>query len=189
MSAFGNSNWLACHDCGCAQPVIPEHTASLDEILAEAIEAYGQFVSGHSMHRTALLQRVGSDVHSDRPLWDPMAALSFEVTDGTHTYVVTSERRSIDEPRVYRFTPGRLLVARSEVAIDDRDLRRGLDLEFYPHALRPTKLDRFVSVLHEAISHITADSLEITFDVADDPAVSVARMPDAIYSEISERCA
>ena len=67
-------------------------------------------------------------------------------------------------------------------------MRRGLDREFYPQALRPTKLDRFISVLHDVVRHIPPAELEIAFDLADDPAVSIARMPNETYEELLARC-
>jgi hypothetical protein len=80
-------------------------------------------------------------------------------------------------------------VTNSEVLIDHRDLRRGLDLTFYPRALRLTKLDRFVSVVRDVVSQLNPNQLTIAFDDAEDPAVSVARMPDETYQELLARCA
>jgi hypothetical protein len=76
----------------------------------------------------------------------------------------------------------------SEVHIDPTDLRRALDRQFYPHVLRPTKLERFLSAVREVISQIDPDELAIAFDSADDPTVSFARMPETIYNTLVARC-
>jgi hypothetical protein len=76
-------------------------------------------------------------------------------------------------------------VANSEIQIDARDLRRGLS---YQHALPPMKIDRFLSAVNELISQIDPDELVTAFDDADDPAVSIADMPDGIYNELLARC-
>ena len=75
------------------------------------------------------------------------------------------------------------------ILVDDEDLRRGLDWEFYPHALRPGKLDRFVLVVREIVGRFNPEGLPIAFDDADDPMVSIARMPDRSYQELLARCA
>jgi hypothetical protein len=49
-------------------------------------------------------------------------------------------------------------------------------------------LDRFISVVHDIVSHIPPNDLEIAFDDADDPAVSIARMPTESYQELLTRC-
>jgi hypothetical protein len=75
------------------------------------------------------------------------------------------------------------------VQIDPHDLRRGLDLQFNPQTLRPFKVDRFLAAVHEVINQIDADDLEIAFDDADDPSVSIACMPNATYDDLLARCA
>jgi hypothetical protein len=178
--------FLACQDCGVLQPVVLLEPAQQDR-ATDSSENDG-FIAGHATHYTTLLVRQTPETASDRPLWDPLATLTFQATDGEQPYIVTARRESIEEPRVYHFMPGILEARNSEVVVDDRDLRRALDLQFFPHALRPTKVERFISVVHEVVRHIPPDNLEIAFDVADDPAVSVARMPSESYQELLMRC-
>jgi hypothetical protein len=180
--------FVACRDCNELRPVIDHSLAHSDAAEAESLNAYDEFLARHHAHHIACLWRSGSELHADRALWDPMATLTFEVTDGDQSYVVSATRRSIDDEREYRFTTGVLEVGNSEVHIDPSDLRRGLDRQFYPHALRPTKLDRFLSAVHEVITHIDANELAIAFDAADDPAVSIACMPEDTFNELLARC-
>jgi len=189
MALQDTLHFVACHDCAELHPVASPSAAFFDDDNEDGTDAYTEFLVKHRAHRVACLGRSGSEVRADRPLWDPMAILMFEVSDGERSYVVTASRRSIEDERVYRFTTGVLAVGSSEVQIDPRDLRRGLDLQFYPHALRPTKLERFLSVVHEAIHQIDPDHLEIAFDAADDPDVCIAGLPDGAYDEIRTRCA
>jgi len=189
MALQDTRHFVACHDCAELHPVVGPGAALFDDTSGQGMDAYTEFLAKHRTHRVACLWRSGSEVRADRPLWDPMAILMFEVSDGDRSYVVTASRRSIEDERVYRFTTGALEVGSSDVQIDPRGVHRGLDLQFYPHALRPTKIDRFLSVVHEAIHQIDPDHLEIAFDAADDPAVCIAGMPDGIYNEILARCA
>ena len=174
----------ACHDCGELHPLVDTGAAFLDD--ADTVDPYKEFLVRHQTHHIVSFQRRGSECRADRPLWDPMATLTFEVTDGDRAYVVSATRRSIEDERVYRFVLGVLdEVATSEVEVDARDVRRGLS---YPHALPPMKVDRFLSAVNELISQIDPDELVTAFDDADDPAVSVAGMPDGIYNNILARC-
>lgn len=187
MGLHDTLHFLACRDCGELCPLLDPGGALLGN--AEGDNLYDQFFAKHHAHQVACLWRSGSQLHSSRPVWDPMATLTFEVSDGDRSYVVSAGRASIEDERVYRFAPGALDVGNSEVQIDPNDLRRGLDLKFYPHALRPTKIDRLLSVVHEVINQIDPDQLEIAFDAADDPDVSIASMPDGTYNELLARCA
>jgi hypothetical protein len=179
-------NFIACRDCGFLQPVAAG-TETLYE-PDERFEAMHEFIVIHAGHRVAELRREKPALTADRPLWDPMATIRFEVTDGSGSFVVTCSRDSIDEPRTYRFCPGTLELQRHEVAIDDADLRRGLDLEFHPHAVRPTKLDRFISILHDAVRDLEPEELDVCYDAPDDPSVSIARMPEATFRAVYAAC-
>jgi len=189
MSLHDTPNFLACRDCGELYPLLSPNAFLGDDPDAEDADAYRAFLITHHTHHLACLWRRDTEVRADRPLWDPMATVMFEVTDGDRSYVVRATRQSIEEERSYHFVPGELEVGNAEVHIDSRDVRRGLDLRFYPHALRPAKIDRFLSVVHELITKIDPDQLVIAFDSADDPDESIACMPERIYNELLRRCA
>jgi hypothetical protein len=181
--------WLiACRDCGVLQLVPCVRSTGTDDAAEASLEAYRQFFTQHHAHDLTWFARHEDQLASDRPLWDPMATVTFEVTDGQRTYVATGSRTALDEPRVYGFAPGTLESASAAILVDDTDLRRGLDLEFYPRALRLAKLDRFVLAVREVVSHLNPEQLPIAFDDADDPMVSIARMPDQSYQELLVRC-
>lgn len=176
---------IACRDCGLLQPVT---AATGGDAAAALFEAYHEFLGEHDGHEITWLTRVGCEVGCDRPLWDPMGTVTFTVTDGEHNYLATGTRTALDEPRLYRFAPGALSATATEILIDDRDLRRGLDLEFYPQALRLTKLERFLVAVREVVDQLNPEELPIAFDDAEDPAVSIARMPEQSYQELLLRC-
>jgi hypothetical protein len=184
---FAPTTFLACRSCGVVLPVRPP------ERFAESIDELGclcdRFSSAHRPHGLIGLLRCTSEVRADRGLWDPMATIRFEATDGRETFVVTSLRQSIDEPRQYHLTSGSLPVTSQEISIADGDVRRGLDMEFQPHAIRPTKVERFISALHEAVRSVRPQELSICYDLPDDPALSVAPMPDAAFESVVAACA
>ncbi len=187
--AMFREDLLACRDCQLLQPAVDDSPTHRDELTQDAVDAQNEFIARHAAHHLARFRRHGSESHADRPLWDPMATITFEVTDGDRIYVATCARQSIDAPRVYRFAPGSLEVHNAEVSVDVGDLRRGLDLQFYPHAIRPTKVERLVAILCDLVGHVAPDELQIAFDTSEDPAVSIARMPDTVYETLVACCA
>jgi hypothetical protein len=189
MSLYDNDNFLACRDCGVLQPEIGYSAGWTDGAVEDAVDAYDEFLASHRAHRTARFRRHGAETHADRPLWDPMARIAFEVSDGGDPYTVRSERQAIDQPRVYHFTRGALPPTSVQTTIDAAELCRGLDLAFHPHALRPSKAERLITVMQDLVSQIAPEDVEVAFDVADDPACSIARMPDATYTALHDRCA
>lgn len=180
---------LACHDCGVLQPVVRCPLDARDDADVARLEAYTEFIAAHAGHRLAPLRRHGTELCADHPVWDPAATLTFEATDGEATYLVRASRPSIEAARVYRFAPGRLVLDHAEVRVDAPDLQRALDACFYPHVLRATQLDRFLSAVHEVVGRIDPDALEIAWDAADDPAVSIAPMPDDSFQQLLARSA
>jgi len=189
MSEEADKSWLGCRLCGVAV-VLPASetqrttTADIDDDLV------ADFLAAHSGHQVTHLHRADdSHIVASGPLWDPMTTVSLQVTDNRNCFVLTSERRSIEEPRRYRFQPGSLAPLPPLVNIDSRDLRRGLDLEFYPHALRRSLVDRFVSVVLELVRRLDPDELDIAFDDANDPSVSIARLPAHAYASLRARSA
>jgi hypothetical protein len=186
---YPHSRFVGCTECCVLHPVVHESTSLSGDARQAAAEGFNEFVAAHMSHGMTTLERQGNATRSDGPLWDPLASLTFHVTDGSQTFVVSATRGSIDEPRQYRFTPGRLAATPPRVTVEDDHVRRGLDRQFFPHAVRPSKIERFVGILRDVVSQIDADGLEIAFDDADDPAVSIARMPDDHYEELVTRCA
>jgi hypothetical protein len=186
---FPHRSFLSCHDCGVLHPAVHRSGLLTGEAEQAALEAFQEFATAHSAHATTLLQRSGHPTGSTGPLWDPLAPLTFEVTDGLTTFVVQADRVSIDEPRRYRFSPGRLALNAATVSIDDAAVRAGLDHAWFPHALRLSTIERFVELLREIIAGIDAEGLDIAFDDADDPSVSIAAVPPAACESLLAGCA
>src|SRR5690606_14839467 len=93
-------------------------------------------------------------------------------------------RDSIDLPRRFCFAPGRLVVAPGSVEIDEADVRRALDLELQPHALRASQIDALLTVLHASLDGLAAEELEIAFEDVDDPEVSIAPLPEQAFQRV-----
>lgn len=176
--------FLACHDCGTLVPADISERNDLNGAAQELALGLEEFVVEHGSHTLVELRRTEADSLSAGPLWDPMAAVHFELTDGARRYVARAWRARIDDPRRYELTPNMLQVVASQVDVDERDVRRSLDLQFFPYAVRPTKVDEFVAALHHALHEVETEDLEISFVDAQDPAVSIARMPEQTFQQL-----
>jgi len=184
-----DTRYLACQRCHRLQPLAAVAAHADDEAAAAAAEALHEFRTEHEGHPLTQVWRDGAALHATGPVWDPMSVMTFAVTDGRASYLVTVERPSIDEPRIYRLVPGELAATPATVSIEHGHLLRGLDRELFPYALRPSKLDRFLGAVRAVLERIDVDELDVAFDDADDPAVSIARLPDVQYAELVESCA
>jgi len=185
---YPHTRFIGCQECQVLHPILHDSGRLSGDAQEAAADAFDEFLTAHTAHALIELQRQGSATTSSGPVWDPLARLCFEVSDGQQNLLVTAQRTAIDEPREYRFVSGRLASSAAVVTIEDSNVRRGLDRQFFPHAVRPSKIDSFVGMLREVVSQIDADALEIAFDDAEDPAVSIARFPDESYDEVVTRC-
>ncbi|MGH3054354.1 MAG: hypothetical protein ACRDL7_05190, partial [Gaiellaceae bacterium] len=94
MGLHDTLHFLACRDCGELYPLLNLGGALLGD--AEGDDIYMEFRNKHRTHQLACLWRSGSELRADRPVWDPMATLTFEVNDGDRCYVVSANRTSIE---------------------------------------------------------------------------------------------
>jgi hypothetical protein len=185
MSTFPrHSRFLACHDCGTLVPADIAERTDFNGAAQELALGLQEFVVEHASHSLSELRRTEAESVSNGPLWDPLAPIQIELTDGEQCYVASGRRACIDEARRYEFRLSTLRIVSCQVDIDERDIRRGLDLEFFPHAVRPTKVDEFVDALHNALREVETEDLEIAFVDAQDPAVSIARMPEPTFQRL-----
>ncbi len=173
--------FLACRTCLRLERVLPR-------LLVPDDEGDEPFAARHAGHRLEPLTRLGDAFLSDRPAWDPLATTYFEVTNGSEVLIVRSGRRSIEEPVERVLLPGRLRLERVSVEFETELIQRALDAHFFPHALRPGKVERFLSILDDLCRRIDAVELEVVFDSADEPHVHYARLPRHLREELRARC-
>jgi hypothetical protein len=184
MGDLQHRRFLACQECGTLIPADPSAADLPDDVAIEAVATIEEFVAAHGTHTLCELRRTAADSLLDRPFWDPMATVHIELTDGERTYVAKAHRRSVEDPRQFDLEPFSMGAVETKVDVDDDHVRRGLDLKFFPHAIRPTKIEDFLDVLHSALRDVCTDELEIAFVDADDPAVCIARMPEPIFQQL-----
>jgi hypothetical protein len=190
MSSFRNQPHLLCRDCGVLyllEPVNADTEAEPEGPSGSAVE----FRSAHRGHHLELAHRLDEIAHSDRPLWDPMAVVLFQVlTEGGEVLTVRSARTSIDGPRLQRVVSATGLPSPTQdvIEFDTRLVRRALDRHFFPHSLSTRKLDAFVELLATVTREVPAAALEIAFDDPEHPEASFAPVPDSVCGLLLQRC-
>ncbi len=183
--------YLLCRSCGVLLPMDTDSSvqaASLRDEEAQGDEDSDEFMAAHQQHGLERVARLTTTAVYDRAVWDPMGTMWFEVASGMQTFVVRASRASIDSPRRYDVVPGSIQSGRSAVEIDEPYLRSALDRHFFPHLLRPTRIDHFVSMLRSLLHEVSAEDIETSFDDADDPAVGIAPFPDDLCRQVLARC-
>lgn len=175
--------FLACRDCGTLIPIALE-LHPCNGAATEMAAAREDFAADHGSHSVIELRRTDTESISEGPLWDPMVKFHIELTDGSRAYVATVTRPSVEDERVYTFRPCALRTTACDVDIADGDVRRGLDLEFFPQALRRTKVEDFLGALREAIRDLPTEDLDVAFVDPDDPAISIAPMPEQAFQQL-----
>ena len=172
--------YLLCRDCRVVHRLPAGHElAAADQSSEEAAIAYGQFLVQHRHHPLERLSRATLTEHHDGPLWDPMRTSLIELTNGRETFTVRTARAEIDEQLTREVIEDRrLTLGAFHVTVEEAAIRRALDHHFHPYALRQTKIDHFVAAVQNVLATLPGEQVETAFDDADDPAVSIARLPD-----------
>ena len=175
-------SFLLCRHCGILHPV-PVQPAE-----DETVEDLATFRAEHEAHVLEDAQRLPDSALFDGPTWDPMSTRWFRVTAGADILVVRSWRTSVDEPRRHEVTSAPPQAAGC-IEVDEPLLRRALDRHFYPHAVRPAKLERFVHTVHELIADLDPGEVETTFDDVALPNASIGPFPPDLCDVLMARCA
>lgn len=171
--------FLLCRSCRTLHPLQLDGFA----LGAEEEETFALdlqiFRSQHGRHGLEEAARTAAASVHDRPPWDPMASMWFEVRTGTDTLVVRAWRTSLDEPRRYSLDEPPA-AGEGSVEFDAALVRRALDRHFFPHALAPAKVERFVAAFGDLVAHLDPSAVETSFDDADFPNAGIAPLPEAL---------
>jgi len=180
--------FLLCRHCELLQPL--RTPGPWPESDPEAAADLAAFRTTHEAHDLEHAERVDERGLTDLPLWDPMATRWFRVRagSGTETVAVRSWRASVDEPRRYAIDAAGLPAVATCVEVDEPLLRRALDRDFYPHAMRTAQLDGFVAAVRETLAPLDPDTVETSFDDAALPDAEIGPFPPALRGCLIERC-
>jgi hypothetical protein len=176
-------SFLLCRQCGVLHPV-----PSLSDVDDETLQDLGAFRAAHEAHVLEDAQRLPDSPLFDGPTWDPMSTRWLRVAAGADVLLVRSWRRSIDEPRRHEVTTTPPPTADC-IEVDEPLLRRALDRHFYPQAVRPAKLERFVHTVRELIADLDPGEVETSFDDVALPNASIGPFPVELCDTLIDRCA
>lgn len=145
------------------------------------------FFAAHAGHPVELLLRIDGAMVADRPIWDPMATVYFEVTNGRDRLLVRAARASIEEPIARSLVPGALRLSEVRVDVEAAPVLRALDAQFFPNAVRLTTVQRLLAAWRDVIRGTDAAALAVLYDCAEDPHASIARLPGTAFDELEQR--
>ncbi len=187
--AISRDALLLCRRCGVLHPL------ALDGVDGDSAEAHAfaldlqLFRCTHASHSLDLVRRLPAPAISDRPVWDPMATTWFQVAAGSEVLWVRSSRSSISAARQREVAAAPPAMTRSRVDVDARLLRSALDRHFYPHVIRPHKLDCFVRLVQELIEKLDPPGLATSFDDAELANAGIAPFPETLCALLLRGCA
>src|SRR5262245_10312670 len=176
-------SFVLCRRCGVLYPVPVQ---PIDD--EEAVQEFAAFRIEHEAHVLEDAQRVPDSSFFDGPTWDPMSTRWFRVAAGADELIVRSWRGSIDEPRRHEVTSAPPPNTGC-IEVDEPLLRRAFDRHFFPHAVRPAKLERFVHAVHELVADLDPGEVETTFDDVALPNASIGSFPPELCDILLNRCA
>jgi hypothetical protein len=183
--------FLHCLDCGVVFRPTPYDRAPAWEATTSGWQEVPrddcmEFLTVHARHHLRTLRPTGSAMLHEGPLWDPMVATYWEVSDGAETVVVQGSREHVDQPLCYRIIPGRLVAERLAVEIPEDDLRQQIDRALWPGTCPERKLAAFVECCKQVVWDVDPATLQVIYDVPSDPSLSVARLPAAAVARLAE---
>jgi hypothetical protein len=181
--------FLLCRDCRVLHPVfVPHQNGSRGVVDEETAIAYGQFVAEHRLHTLERVERCSLREYHDGRVFDPMRTSLIEVSNGKGPLTICRSRDDVELPRVWEVADQHIEERPSSLSIEEPVIRRALDRHFYPYVLRPSKIDDFVRAVYEVLATIVAEDVETAFNDGEDPAVSIARLPDDSCLALLTRC-
>ncbi len=180
--------FLFCRRCGEFFPLDISGPSTLTQDTDGQDIDLEAFKSDHEGHVLERATRVPAPSLADLPPWDPMTTTWFQVAIAGETLAVRGWRSSIDQPRKYQVDTAPPPVGPCLVEVDERLLQRALDQYFFPHALRPAKLERFLSAVRDLIQPLDADTVETCFDDLQFPNASIGPFPAQLCQLLLSRC-
>ena len=179
---LSDGHFLHCRECGALfrpSPYdrVPEFLMTADGYTEIARDDCMAFLARHARHPLETLRLTGDASAHEGPLWDPMARGYWQVSNGTEPFVVEGWRDHVAQPLQYRLVAGRLVAERVAVEIPEDEIREQVDRALYPGVARERNVTAFVERFKAVVWQLDPASLEVLYDLPDDPTLGVAKLP------------
>jgi hypothetical protein len=181
--------FVFCTDCYAVHRVNRSDRAPvyLSDGTPTLVDDCERFLAVHRDHRLQVLSRSSDAEMISHPRWDPMCRVMWDVSDGETDFVVTFGRTDIEAPREYVVTPGRMVLERESVEVDEDALRRTIDEALYPHAAPVHKIDALIQTCRRLVLGTPSDELELLDESRDEPNVQLAGLPRSVAEPLREK--
>jgi hypothetical protein len=184
-----DGTFVFCTDCYAVHRVSRSDRAPvyLSDGTPTLVDDCERFLAIHRDHRLQVLRRSSDAEMISHPRWDPMCRVMWDVSDGETDFVVTFGRADIEGPREYVVTPGRMVLERESVEVDEEALRRTIDEALYPHAAPIHKIDALIQACRRLLLATPSDELEPLDESRDEPNVQLAGLPQPVAESLREK--
>lgn len=184
--------FLHCRDCDVVfRPTpydrVPEYRMTADGYEETPRDDCMAFLAAHARHALRTLRATDPTMVREGPLWDPMVATFWQVSDGDDTVVVQGWRDQIGDAMSYRVVPGRIVAERIAVEIPEEEIREHVDRALFPGIAPDRKLTAFIEAFKTLVWELDPRMLEILHDVPSDPTLHVARLPAWALERLTAR--
>jgi hypothetical protein len=186
-SPAGDGAFLHCDACAAVHRISVGDRAPVYDIEggASPSDDLRTFLLKHRDHDVRILHRASDvEIHS-HARHDPMRRTSFEVTDGTRTFVVTSGRDGVESPRSYALVPGRIVARDETIDLDVALLQRVVDEALYPAAMSRSRLQWLAEACRQAIRRLPWESFDPVDEDRDHPNVLLSCLPEAAATRLA----
>ncbi|GIW39897.1 MAG: hypothetical protein KatS3mg076_0474 [Candidatus Binatia bacterium] len=146
----------------------------------EAVEDFRALHAGHVLEPG--IPR--GPVLTSGPLWDPASPTFQEIEAAGRTWVLRSERASIEEPRRFSLTAARIERDPPLVEVEAAHLLAVLDRAFYPQTFPERKARKVLRVLEETLARTPPDELLPSHDCPEDAETSYASLPEHLWRRV-----
>jgi hypothetical protein len=182
-------HFIHCRDCGevfrpSAYDRVTEFCMTVDGYTEIVRDDCMAFLTRHARHGLETLRpSSGAPTHAG-PVWDPLATTYWQVDDDRGPLLVQGWRDNIAEPLHYRLIPGRLVVEPRSVEVSEDAIREDVDHILYPGVASERRLAAFVARFKTLVWELDPATLEIVYDLPNDPATSMAKLPAAALARL-----
>jgi hypothetical protein len=181
--------FVFCTDCHAVHRVTRNDRAPiyLSDGTAVQTDDCERFLAFHRDHRLQVLRRSSDAEMISHPRWDPMCRVTWDVSDGESDFVVTFGRTDIEGPREYVVAPGRMVLERESVDLDEEALHRTIDEALYPHAAPAHKIAALIQTCRRLLLATSSDELELLDESREEPNVQLAGLPLSVAEQLREK--
>ena len=184
---MGNGKYIWCRNCEAIHHVssfdrAPSYQIASGEIHEIPANDWRDFMGQHAGHKLEPLTATGNNYFPGGST-DPMAAVYIEASNGSETLVLRLSRGSIEESVRYEIMKGRLIENGFGLEIQEKEIRKEMQLHFSWAPAAPLTLFR------EIVSELDPKNVRTEEFSYSDDNISYGQLDSSTVDALMTRCA